>query len=50
MIGVYAASCSLLDGRYQVLCSNCNMAKWTRPECPCQSYRAPEILGQLLLF
>jgi hypothetical protein len=40
------------DGRLQVLCHNCNMAKRTRSACPCQNPQTcmPEIKGQLNLF
>ena len=38
------------DGRYQVLCHNCNRAKGTGTACPCRSYRNPPMPGQLALF
>jgi hypothetical protein len=41
------------DGRYQVLCFNCNLAKKNNAICPCrdpEAFYSREVTGQLALF
>lgn len=42
------------NGKYQVLCFNCNLAKGSKLECPCQNpksyHLAPPMRGQGTLF